>query len=79
MYEFLSHCLLQVLPHIKGAGYNAIQLIGVVEHKDYNTVGYRVCIDDNLLPEFGFPYAWTRIYQFNIKELVFLFCLSSSW
>lgn len=34
--------LVQVLPHVKNAGYNAIQLIGVVEHKDYFTVGYRV-------------------------------------
>ncbi|CAK9163920.1 unnamed protein product [Ilex paraguariensis] len=32
----------KVLPHVKDAGYNAIQLIGVVEHKDYFTVGYRV-------------------------------------
>ncbi|KAJ9551357.1 hypothetical protein OSB04_015402 [Centaurea solstitialis] len=32
----------KVLPHVKEAGYNAIQLIGVVEHKDYFTVGYRV-------------------------------------
>ncbi|CBI26672.3 1,4-alpha-glucan-branching enzyme 3, chloroplastic/amyloplastic [Vitis vinifera] len=31
-----------VLPHIKEAGYNAIQLIGVVEHKDYSSVGYKV-------------------------------------
>nr|GEZ46772.1 1,4-alpha-glucan-branching enzyme 3, chloroplastic/amyloplastic [Tanacetum cinerariifolium] len=31
----------KVLPHVKEAGYNAIQLIGVVEHKDYFTVGYR--------------------------------------
>jgi 1,4-alpha-glucan branching enzyme len=33
---------MQVLPYIKEAGYNTIQLIGVVEHKDYFTVGYRV-------------------------------------
>jgi len=33
---------MQVLPYIKEAGYNAIQLIGIVEHKDYFTVGYRV-------------------------------------
>lgn len=33
---------LQVLPHVKRAGYNAIQLIGIVEHKDYFTAGYRV-------------------------------------
>lgn len=32
----------QVLPHVKKAGYNAIQLIGIPEHKDYFTVGYRV-------------------------------------
>ncbi|CAN0852470.1 1,4-alpha-glucan-branching enzyme 3, chloroplastic/amyloplastic [Linum grandiflorum] len=29
----------KVLPHVKETGYNAIQLIGVVEHKDYYTVG----------------------------------------
>lgn len=34
----------QVLPHIKDAGYNAIQLIGIVEHKDYSSVGYKVRI-----------------------------------
>ncbi|KAK3030048.1 LOW QUALITY PROTEIN: hypothetical protein RJ639_038147 [Escallonia herrerae] len=28
-----------VLPHVKEAGYNAIQLIGVVEHKDYSSIG----------------------------------------
>ncbi|KAL9441653.1 hypothetical protein AB3S75_020200 [Citrus x aurantiifolia] len=32
----------KVLPHVKEAGYNVIQLFGVVEHKDYFTVGYRV-------------------------------------
>ncbi|XP_010545514.1 PREDICTED: 1,4-alpha-glucan-branching enzyme 3, chloroplastic/amyloplastic [Tarenaya hassleriana] len=32
----------KVLPHVKRAGYNAIQLIGIPEHKDYFTVGYRV-------------------------------------
>lgn len=33
---------MQTLPHVKKAGYNAIQLIGVVEHKDYSSVGYKV-------------------------------------
>ncbi|BAT89082.1 hypothetical protein VIGAN_05276500 [Vigna angularis var. angularis] len=33
---------MQVLPYIKEAGYNVIQLIVIVEHKDYFTVGYRV-------------------------------------
>ncbi|KAI3983455.1 hypothetical protein MKX01_038875 [Papaver californicum] len=32
----------KVLLHVKESGYNAIQLIGVIEHKDYFTVGYRV-------------------------------------
>lgn len=32
----------KVLPYVKQAGYNAIQLIGIPEHKDYFTVGYRV-------------------------------------
>ncbi|KAG2394295.1 7-deoxyloganetin glucosyltransferase [Vigna angularis] len=31
----------EVLPYIKEAGYNVIQLIVIVEHKDYFTVGYR--------------------------------------
>ncbi|MED6145929.1 1,4-alpha-glucan-branching enzyme 3, chloroplastic/amyloplastic [Stylosanthes scabra] len=44
----------KVLPHIKEAGYNAIQLIGVVEHKDYFTVGYRVVpnVFDVCIPTF---------------------------
>lgn len=37
-----SDFIQKVLPHVKAAGYNAIQLIGVVEHKDYFTVGYKV-------------------------------------
>lgn len=32
----------KVLPHVKDAGYNAIQLIGIVEHRDYSSVGYKV-------------------------------------
>ncbi|XP_020251840.1 1,4-alpha-glucan-branching enzyme 3, chloroplastic/amyloplastic isoform X2 [Asparagus officinalis] len=31
-----------VLPHIKNAGYNAIQIFGLVEHRDYSSVGYKV-------------------------------------
>ncbi|XP_077228147.1 alpha amylase family protein isoform X2 [Tasmannia lanceolata] len=33
---------MNVLPHVKKAGYNAIQLIGILEHKDYSSVGYKV-------------------------------------
>ncbi|CDP13672.1 unnamed protein product [Coffea canephora] len=32
---FIQKAILQVLPHVKESGYNAIQLIGLVEHKDY--------------------------------------------
>ncbi|KAK6269615.1 hypothetical protein POUND7_006720 [Theobroma cacao] len=32
----------KVLRHVKEAGYNAIQFFGIVEHKDYFSVGYRV-------------------------------------
>ncbi|XP_056163933.1 1,4-alpha-glucan-branching enzyme 3, chloroplastic/amyloplastic isoform X2 [Syzygium oleosum] len=45
----------KVLPHIKDAGYNAIQLIGVVEHKDYYTVGYRVTNFYAVSSRFGTP------------------------
>lgn len=41
-FHFALRFVFQVLPHVKDAGYNAIQLFGVVEHKDYFTVGYRV-------------------------------------
>ncbi|XP_057861396.2 1,4-alpha-glucan-branching enzyme 3, chloroplastic/amyloplastic isoform X3 [Cryptomeria japonica] len=32
----------KMLPHIKSCGYNAIQLMGVQEHFDYASVGYKV-------------------------------------
>ncbi|KAI5658445.1 hypothetical protein M9H77_27238 [Catharanthus roseus] len=44
-----------VLPHVKEAGYNAIQLIGVVEHKDYFTVGYKVTNFYAVSSRFGTP------------------------
>jgi len=45
---------LQVLPHIKDLGYNAIQLFGIVEHKDYFTAGYRV----------SWKFYWTYLSYF---------------
>lgn len=47
--------ILKVLPHVKQAGYNAIQLMGVVEHKDYFTVGYRVTNLFAVSSRFGTP------------------------
>uniref|UniRef100_A0A0D9WR34 1,4-alpha-glucan branching enzyme n=1 Tax=Leersia perrieri TaxID=77586 RepID=A0A0D9WR34_9ORYZ len=49
--EFTSN----VLPHIKDSGYNAIQLIGVVEHKDYSSVGYKVTNYFAVSSRFGTP------------------------
>uniref|UniRef100_A0A0E0HQV5 1,4-alpha-glucan branching enzyme n=1 Tax=Oryza nivara TaxID=4536 RepID=A0A0E0HQV5_ORYNI len=49
--EFTSN----VLPHIKDAGYNAIQLIGIVEHKDYSSVGYKVTNYFSVSSRFGSP------------------------
>ncbi|XP_042477781.1 1,4-alpha-glucan-branching enzyme 3, chloroplastic/amyloplastic [Macadamia integrifolia] len=46
---------LKVLPHVKEAGYNVIQLIGVIEHKDYSSVGYRVTNLFAVSSRFGTP------------------------
>ncbi|XP_071730229.1 1,4-alpha-glucan-branching enzyme 3, chloroplastic/amyloplastic [Rutidosis leptorrhynchoides] len=51
----------KVLPRIKEAGYNAIQLIGVVEHKDYFTVGYRVTNMFAVSSRFGTPEDFKRL------------------
>ncbi|VAI89236.1 unnamed protein product [Triticum turgidum subsp. durum] len=49
--EFTSN----VLPHIKNAGYNAVQIIGVLEHKDYSSVGYKVTNYFAVSSRFGTP------------------------
>ncbi|CAM8990691.1 unnamed protein product [Rhodiola kirilowii] len=51
----------KVLPHIKNAGYNAIQLIGIAEHKDYFTVGYRVTNMFATSSRFGTPEDFKRL------------------
>ncbi|KAF6167239.1 hypothetical protein GIB67_029877 [Kingdonia uniflora] len=51
----------KVLPHVKEAGYNAIQLIGVVEHKDYFTAGYRVTNLFAVSSRFGTPDDFKRL------------------
>ncbi|KAM3396298.1 1,4-alpha-glucan-branching enzyme 3, chloroplastic/amyloplastic isoform X1 [Capsicum galapagoense] len=55
--DFIS----KVLPHVKEAGYNAIQIIGVVEHKDYFTVGYRVTNFYAVSSRYGTPDDFKRL------------------
>ncbi|WCJ32967.1 1 4-alpha-glucan-branching enzyme [Euphorbia peplus] len=64
----------KVLPHVKKAGYNAIQLIGVVEHKDYYTVGYRVTNLYAVSSRFGNPDDFKRLVDeaHGLGLLVFL-------
>ncbi|CAL1354143.1 unnamed protein product [Linum trigynum] len=64
----------KVLPHIKEAGYNAIQLIGVVEHKDYYTVGYRVTNFFAVSSRYGTPDDFKRLVDeaHGLGLLVFL-------
>ncbi|CAL0310898.1 unnamed protein product [Lupinus luteus] len=64
----------KVLPHIKVAGYNAIQLIGVVEHKDYFTVGYRVTNFYAVSSRYGTPDDFKRLVDeaHGLGLLVFL-------
>ncbi|KAG6592053.1 1,4-alpha-glucan-branching enzyme 3, chloroplastic/amyloplastic, partial [Cucurbita argyrosperma subsp. sororia] len=51
----------KVLPHVKEAGYNAIQLFGVVEHKDYFTLGYRVTNFFAVSSRYGTPEDFKRL------------------
>ncbi|KAG9144092.1 hypothetical protein Leryth_013736 [Lithospermum erythrorhizon] len=50
-----------VLPHVKEAGYNAIQLFGVLEHKDYFTAGYRVTNYFAVSSRYGTPDEFKRL------------------
>ncbi|XP_010252481.1 PREDICTED: 1,4-alpha-glucan-branching enzyme 3, chloroplastic/amyloplastic [Nelumbo nucifera] len=64
----------KVLPHVKEAGYNVIQLIGVIEHKDYFTVGYRVTNLFAVSSRFGTPDEFKRLVDeaHGLGLLVFL-------
>lgn len=68
--DFIS----KVLPHVKEAGYNAIQIIGVVEHKDYFTVGYRVTNFYAVSSRYGTPDDFKRLVDeaHGLGLLVFL-------
>ncbi|KAK6934488.1 Alpha-amylase/branching enzyme, C-terminal all beta [Dillenia turbinata] len=64
----------KILPHVKEAGYNAIQLIGVIEHKDYYTVGYRVTNLFAVSSRYGTPEDFKRLVDeaHGLGILVFL-------
>ncbi|KAJ6833770.1 1,4-alpha-glucan-branching enzyme 3, chloroplastic/amyloplastic isoform X1 [Iris pallida] len=68
--EFISN----VLPHIKNTGYNAIQFFGVVEHKDYSSVGYKVTNLFAVSSRFGTPEDFKRLVDeaHGLGLLVFL-------
>lgn len=68
--EFIS----KVLPHIKNAGYNAIQLIGVIEHRDYSSVGYKVTNLFAVSSRFGTPNDFKHLVDeaHGLGLLVFL-------
>ncbi|XP_038689237.1 1,4-alpha-glucan-branching enzyme 3, chloroplastic/amyloplastic isoform X2 [Tripterygium wilfordii] len=51
----------KVLPHVKEAGYNVIQLFGVVEHRDYFTAGYRVTNFYAVSGRYGTPEDFKRL------------------
>ncbi|XP_058101264.1 1,4-alpha-glucan-branching enzyme 3, chloroplastic/amyloplastic isoform X2 [Magnolia sinica] len=65
---------LRVLTHVKGAGYNAIQLIGILEHKDYSSVGYKVTNFFAVSSRFGTPDDFKRLVDeaHGLGLLVFL-------
>jgi 1,4-alpha-glucan branching enzyme len=50
----LKH-LVKVLPRVKKAGYNVIQLMGIQEHADYSSVGYKVTNMFAVSSRFGTP------------------------
>ncbi|KAG6479914.1 hypothetical protein ZIOFF_063390 [Zingiber officinale] len=68
--EFTS----KVLPHVKSAGYNVIQLFGVVEHKDYSSVGYKVTNFFAVSSRFGTPDDFKKLVDeaHGLGILVFL-------
>ncbi|XP_068665109.1 1,4-alpha-glucan-branching enzyme 3, chloroplastic/amyloplastic [Aristolochia californica] len=64
----------KVLPHIKKAGYNVIQIVGVVEHKDYSSVGYKVTNLFAVSSRFGTPDDFKHLVDeaHDLGMLVFL-------
>uniref|UniRef100_A0A803LY39 Glycosyl hydrolase family 13 catalytic domain-containing protein n=1 Tax=Chenopodium quinoa TaxID=63459 RepID=A0A803LY39_CHEQI len=64
----------KTLPFIKQLGYNAVQLFGVIEHKDYFTAGYRVTNMYAVSSRYGTPEDFKRLIDeaHGLGLLVFL-------
>jgi hypothetical protein len=87
----LKH-LVKVLPRVKKAGYNVIQLMGIQEHADYSSVGYKVllislsnyffhfCLQKRLLPVQCHLFSTVTFIQglglAEVVKLAFLFCIA---
>ncbi|CAI5978438.1 unnamed protein product, partial [Closterium sp. NIES-64] len=50
-----------VLPRIKAAGYNAVLLLGIMEHPDYASLGLKVSSPFAVSSRFGSPDAFKRL------------------
>jgi hypothetical protein len=60
----LKH-LVKVLPRVKKAGYNVIQLMGIQEHADYSSVGYKVLLI-SLSTTFSTSASKKDCFKFNV-------------
>lgn len=56
-----DHFTERVLPRIKGAGYNTLQLMGIPEHPYYGSFGYHVASYFAVSSRFGTPEAFKRL------------------
>lgn len=63
-----------ILPYVKNAGYNVVQLIGVQEHSDYSSAGYKVTGMFAVSSRFGKPEDFKRLVDtaHGFGVLVFL-------
>jgi 1,4-alpha-glucan branching enzyme len=56
-----NHFTDKVLPRVKKAGYNIVQLIGIQEHAEYSSVGYKVTNFFAISSRFGTPEDFKRL------------------
>ena len=64
----------QVLPHVKDAGYNTIQLMAIMEHPFYGSFGYQVSNFFAASSRFGYPedlkYLVNKAHEMGIRVLL---------
>ncbi len=64
----------QVLPHVKDAGYNTIQLMAIMEHPFYGSFGYQVSSFFAASSRFGLPedlkYLVNKAHEMGIRVLL---------